>query len=152
MLIHLDRKSGEPLYAQIASYIRRLIETEVLKPGVKLPATRELAAELAVDRATIMAAYDALVGQGFATAHVGQGTFVAMQASRGERRRKVRLDPALQLEGINWQQSLSRVARLSADWRPPDFSSYHASFGNVLLSANVSGERRGPPRPSQPNG
>lgn len=137
MLIHLDRQSGEPLYAQIANYVRRLIETEALKPGVKLPATRELAAELGVDRATIVAAYDALVGQGFATAHVGQGTFVAAQASRGERRREDRLDPALPLEGINWQQSLSRVARLSADWRPPDFSSYHAQGDMISFAGGM---------------
>jgi 2-aminoadipate transaminase len=137
VLIHLDRKSGEPLYAQIANYVRRLIETEALQPGVKLPATRELAAELGVDRATIVAAYDALVGQGFATAHVGQGTFVAVQASRGERRREDRLDPALPLEGINWQQSLSRVARLSADWRPPDFSSYHAQGDMISFAGGM---------------
>ena len=85
MLIHLDRTSKQPLYVQVSSYMRRLIETDVLKPGVKLPATRELAADLGVDRATIVAAYDELVAQGFATAHVGQGTFVALHTPRGAR-------------------------------------------------------------------
>ena len=65
----LQRPEMEPL--------RRLIETEALKPGVKLPASRELAADLGVDRTTIVSAYDQLVAQGLATAHVGQGTFVA---------------------------------------------------------------------------
>ena len=83
MLIQLDRRSGSPLYAQIVTYIRRLIETDVLKPGVKLPATREFAIDLGVDRATVVAAYDELVAQGLATAHVGQGTFVAAHSLRG---------------------------------------------------------------------
>jgi DNA-binding transcriptional MocR family regulator len=125
VLIHLDRKSRQPLYTQIANYVRRLIETDILKPGVKLPASRELAADLGVDRATIVAAYDELMAQGFATAHVGQGTFVAVEAPHAERIRTDVLDPMVSLEGINWQQCFSRPARLSADWRLPDFSSDH---------------------------
>ena len=134
MLIHLDRKSGEPLYAQIAHYVRRLIETEVLKPGVKLPATRELGAELGVDRATIVAAYDELVAQGLATAHVGQGTFVATLAPRGERRRKEATEVVSPLGEINWQQCFSRAARLSADWRLPDLSA-HGAKGEMISFA-----------------
>jgi DNA-binding transcriptional MocR family regulator len=137
VLIHLDRKSGQPLYAQISNYMRRLIETDVLKPGVKLPASRELAAGLDVDRATVVAAYDELVAQGFATAHVGQGTFVAVHAPRDERRRIDGLDPATSLGGINWQHSFSRVARLSADWRPPDFSSYHAQADVISFAGGM---------------
>src|SRR5687768_988324 len=64
VLIQLDRQSKLPLYLQISRYVRRLIETDMLKPGVKLPATRELAADLGVDRATIVAAYEELVAQG----------------------------------------------------------------------------------------
>jgi 2-aminoadipate transaminase len=126
VLIHLDRKSGEPLYGQIASYVRQLIETDVLKPGVKLPATRELATDLGVDRATIVAAYDELVAQGFASAHVGQGTFVAAHAPRAEPHRQDAIAAEIPPGEINWQQCFSRVARISADWRPPDVSAYRA--------------------------
>jgi 2-aminoadipate transaminase len=123
VLMQLDRRSSEPLYVQIATYLRRLIETEALKPGVKLPASRELAADLGVDRTTIVAAYDALQGQGLITAHVGQGTFVAVQAPRRGPPRQDGSDEAAGIEGFNWQQAFSRVARASADWQPPDFSS-----------------------------
>jgi DNA-binding transcriptional MocR family regulator len=124
VLIHLNRKSSEPLYTQIATYLRRLIETDALKAGVKLPATRELAGDLGVDRATIVAAYDELVAQGFATAHVGQGTFVAVHAPRGPQNQG-ESTPAENAPGaINWQQCFSRAARLSTDWRPPDVSGY----------------------------
>jgi 2-aminoadipate transaminase len=134
VLIHLDRKSGEPLYAQIVNYIRQLIETDVLKPGVKLPATRELASDLHVDRATIVAAYDELVAQGFATAHVGQGTFVAVHTPRAEPHRKDSTSEEGSPGEINWQQCFSRAARIAADWRPPDVSAYR-SGGEVISFA-----------------
>jgi 2-aminoadipate transaminase len=132
VLISLDRQSGKPLYAQIANYVRRLIETDVLKPGIKLPATRELAVEVGVDRATVVAAYDELVAQGFATAHVGQGTFVAVHAVRTESPQPASVAAESPAGGINWQQCFSRAARLSADWRPPDFSGYGG--GGELIS------------------
>ena len=118
MLIHLDRKSGSPLYAQIVNYVRQLIETDVLKPGVKLPATRELAVDLGVDRATIVAAYDELVGTGFGHRACGQGTFVAAHATGAEPRhqghpRMLRASPG----EINWHQCFSRAARINAEWR-----------------------------------
>ncbi len=112
MLIHLDRKSGDPLYTQIANYVRRLIETDALKAGVKLPATRELAVDLGVDRATIVAAYDELVAQGFATAHVGQGTFVAVHAPRGPQYQAESTQAENPPGAINWQQCFSRAARI----------------------------------------
>jgi GntR family transcriptional regulator/MocR family aminotransferase len=41
-----------------------------------LPPTRELAARLSVSRTTVIAAYDRLIGEGFATARLGSGTYV----------------------------------------------------------------------------
>ena len=134
MLIHLDRTSKQPLYVQVSSYMRRLIETDVLKPGVKLPATRELAADLGVDRATIVAAYDELVAQGFATAHVGQGTFVALHTPRGARPQAEGFAAAITPGEINWSQCFSRTARLSAAWRPPDLVRFRAK-GDLISFA-----------------
>ena len=60
---------------------------------MKLPATRELARELGVNRTTVALAYEELVAGGWARAHVGQGTFVAdrvpatVPAALGRRRR-----------------------------------------------------------------
>jgi 2-aminoadipate transaminase len=137
VLIHLDRKSGKPLYAQIVDYVRQLIETDVLKPGVKLPATRELAVDLGVDRATIIAAYDELVAQGLTTAHVGQGTFVAAHAPRAEPRWKDSTNAESPAGEINWRQCFSRVARISADWRPPDVSAYRANGETISFAGGM---------------
>jgi DNA-binding transcriptional MocR family regulator len=126
MLMHLDRKSRQPLYSQIAVHLRGLIDTGVLKPGVKLAATRELAAELGVDRATIVAAYDELSAQGITVAHVGQGTFVAHPFVDQAHEAGAESEPVMASAAINWPHSFAKAARLSVEWRPPDFASYGA--------------------------
>jgi 2-aminoadipate transaminase len=75
--LRLDRDKPVPLARQIRAHVERLIRERLLAPGVKLPATRELARELGVNRATVAVAYEELVAAGLARARVGQGTFVA---------------------------------------------------------------------------
>ena len=100
MNIQLDRSRPVPLARQIEEQIERLIQERLLGPGVKLPATRELAGALGVNRATVALAYEELVAAGLARAHVGQGTFVTRTArgsgrGAGPRRRLHRLVRAL---------------------------------------------------------
>jgi GntR family transcriptional regulator/MocR family aminotransferase len=77
MNIPLDRDKPVPLARQIQAHVERLVREGLLASGVKLPATRELARTLGVNRATVALAYEELVAAGWARAHVGQGTFVA---------------------------------------------------------------------------
>jgi DNA-binding transcriptional MocR family regulator len=91
----------------------------VLHPGAKLPATRELADALRLNRATVATAYDMLVAEGWVRAHVGQGTFVAERpAADGRRAEPPRpfAEPA-----VDWEAVLSRGARrLAAEARRRD--------------------------------
>jgi DNA-binding transcriptional MocR family regulator len=73
----LDRDSDTPVYQQIVAQIRAWIASGELTPGEKLPASRELAEILGVNRNTVASAYDELVKSGDVRSHVGQGTFVA---------------------------------------------------------------------------
>ena len=68
-----DRAGRLPLARQIQLHLERLIGQRLLAAGVKLPATRELARDLDVNRTTVALAYDELVAGGWARAHVGQG-------------------------------------------------------------------------------
>jgi GntR family transcriptional regulator/MocR family aminotransferase len=77
-----DRRRPEPLYRQLAGYLRELVEAGRLGAGQKLPASRELAAALGLSRNTVNLAYEALVSERLARAHVGQGTFVAARERR----------------------------------------------------------------------
>src|SRR5215472_9089553 len=112
MRILLDRSAGRgkglPLARQIQLHLERLISQRLLAPGVKLPATRELARDLGVNRTTVALAYDELVAAGWARAHVGQGTFVADQipaATDAPRPRAPRFD---------WTGFLSKSAQVIA--------------------------------------
>ncbi|TDC64648.1 PLP-dependent aminotransferase family protein [Streptomyces hainanensis] len=50
-----------------------------LRPGERLPASRELARGLAVARNTVAVAYERLAAEGFVVARVGAGTFVSTE-------------------------------------------------------------------------
>src|SRR5262252_7916298 len=109
MRIALDRSKPIPLARQIQAHLERLVREGLLPPGAKLPATRELADELGVNRATVVLAYEELVAAGWARARVGQGTFVAERpAERGE------LDavPARRTAPIEWAEIFSRAAQI----------------------------------------
>jgi GntR family transcriptional regulator/MocR family aminotransferase len=53
-----------------------------LEPGVRLPASRELAADLRVSRGVVVEAYEQLVAEGFLVSRVGAGTSVAPAGHR----------------------------------------------------------------------
>ncbi|WNV75928.1 PLP-dependent aminotransferase family protein [Geodermatophilus sp. DSM 44513] len=69
-----------PRYAALAGRVRRLVADGRVPLGTRLPAERELAAALAVSRATVTAAYTRLREDGWATARQGAGTFAALPA------------------------------------------------------------------------
>ncbi|MEO6912392.1 MAG: winged helix-turn-helix domain-containing protein, partial [Candidatus Baltobacteraceae bacterium] len=62
---------------QIADQLVEAIESGQLKPGDRLPAMRELAAQLACALVTVSQAYDLLTARGRLISRVGRGTFVA---------------------------------------------------------------------------
>lgn len=66
-----------PIYQQIADYFGELIGSGQLSPGDRLPATRELAGQLGLNRTTVSAAYELLEERGFLSGQVGRGSFVA---------------------------------------------------------------------------
>ncbi len=76
MIFTLDRQSRIPLYHQIVTQVREMIGRGALRIGDRLPANRELAKTLGVNRSTVATAYDELTADGLITSRVGSGTFV----------------------------------------------------------------------------
>jgi GntR family transcriptional regulator/MocR family aminotransferase len=72
----IDRNVATALQIQIYGQIRQLILASRLTPGVRVPATRSLAAELGVSRNTIVLAYDRLVSEGYLETRPALGIFV----------------------------------------------------------------------------
>jgi DNA-binding transcriptional MocR family regulator len=69
-----DGKS--PLFRQLHEQMKGLIDSGVLPKGSRLPATRELAGQLGLNRTTVSAAYALLESEGLIAGHVGRGSFV----------------------------------------------------------------------------
>jgi len=74
-----DRTSAQPLNRQIYERWRDGILSGRFRGGDKVPSTRELAGGLEVSRATITAAYDQLVAEGYFETLRGAGTFVCRE-------------------------------------------------------------------------
>ena len=60
--------------------MREMIESGTLRRGDRLPATRELAGQLGLNRTTVSAAYSLLETEGLIAGHVGRGSFVTGRA------------------------------------------------------------------------
>jgi GntR family transcriptional regulator / MocR family aminotransferase len=80
--ITLDPTETGPLFLQIAARVRTAIARGQMSPGGRLPSSRALAAQLAVARGTVDAAYAMLAGEGAIVAHGSAGTIVAGLAGR----------------------------------------------------------------------
>jgi GntR family transcriptional regulator/MocR family aminotransferase len=73
--IELDRRHG--LSRQLYQALRARVLDGRLASGTRLPASRDLAAALAISRNSVVRAYDQLYAEGFIEGRVGDGTYVA---------------------------------------------------------------------------
>ncbi len=76
MRIPLDRQSNVPLYQQIEAFLREGIMSGSLVPDTRLPAIRQLARDLGINRITVENAYAELEADGLICSRVGSGTYV----------------------------------------------------------------------------
>ncbi|MFY9528928.1 MAG: PLP-dependent aminotransferase family protein [Candidatus Acidiferrales bacterium] len=74
--LQLQPESHIPLYIQLRDQLRSLVHSGELRIGDRIPASRELAAQLGVHRTTIANAYAELESEGLIEGHVGRGTFI----------------------------------------------------------------------------
>ena len=77
--IQLDDAAQKSLQVQIAEQVRVLILDGRLSPGTRLPASREMAADLGVSRNTVVGAFARLFSEGLLEARESTGTFVAQR-------------------------------------------------------------------------
>ncbi|MFG1881491.1 PLP-dependent aminotransferase family protein [Micromonospora sp. NPDC049102] len=65
---------------QLRNAFRTQIEEGVLRPGTRVPASRQLAADLGVSRSVVVEAYEQLCAEGYLVSQHGSGTSVAATA------------------------------------------------------------------------
>src|SRR5258706_13629547 len=73
--LHLEL-TGSRVRAGLEAALRDAMRTGRLGPGVRLPSSRDLAADLGVARNTVADAYSQLVAEGWLEARTGSGTWV----------------------------------------------------------------------------
>lgn len=120
-LLIIDRTSSTALYLQVSKQIIALIRKGILKPGMRLPSTRELAQSLMLHRKTVVAAYNDMLLQGWATTVPKKGVFVSSVLPE--------LNPKI------WEQNLKKVPDSNTT---PFF--YRNSFSVITdLGSDVAG-------------
>jgi GntR family transcriptional regulator/MocR family aminotransferase len=73
---HVSLVGRKDLSGEIYRQVRRAILDRRLRPGDRLPPSREMARSLVVARATVTVAYERLAAEGFVAFRQGAGTFV----------------------------------------------------------------------------
>lgn len=101
----LKPQSEFPLYRQLYEQIAQRIRSGRMGRGSRLPATRELAGLLGLNRATVSAAYEMLEAEGLISGQVGRGSFVTGDAPDGG-------------HGVDWNSLLDRGDTSAASAAP----------------------------------
>ncbi len=104
MELLINNKSGEPIYEQIFSQIRRQILTGALREDEALPSIRNLAKDLRISVITTKRAYEELETAGFIYTLPGKGSFVAARNEELLREEHLR----------RLEEHLTEVSRLAA--------------------------------------
>ena len=76
LTLHLDFRSGLPIYTQIVNQIQSQLANGILKPGDQLPTVRALAEELRVNFNTVARAYRLLDEARIISTQQGRGTYI----------------------------------------------------------------------------
>ena len=76
LTLHLDFRSGLPIYIQIMNQIENQVVGGTLKPGDQLPTVRALASELRVNFNTVARAYRMLDEARIISTQQGRGTYI----------------------------------------------------------------------------
>lgn len=77
LALAMDRSGGTPLGQQVQEALRAAIRAGRMRPGERLPSTRQLADQLGLSRGLVVSAYEQLLAEGYVVSTIGSGTRVA---------------------------------------------------------------------------
>jgi GntR family transcriptional regulator len=76
LMLHIDFRSGLPIYTQIVNQVQAQVASSNLQPGDQLPTVRALAEELRVNFNTVARAYRILDEARIISTQQGRGTYI----------------------------------------------------------------------------
>jgi DNA-binding GntR family transcriptional regulator len=115
----VDRRSGVPLYRQLADHIKRQIASGVCSPGDILPSEADYIRDLGLSRMTVRLAFGLVANAGLVRREQGRGTIILSQmrsslpllASFSEEARRNGREPSVKLVGNIEEPVTSAAAR-----------------------------------------
>lgn len=134
----------EPIFIQIENYIKNMIQSNMVVPNGKLPATRELSKILGISRNSVIAAYENLEIEGIVYTVKGKGTFIAEKKSVDKEGWEVQWDKKVNHYGklaeeldivkheIPWERNLISFKSISPDGNLFDMDEFKKSFLNRI--------------------
>ncbi|NLM77219.1 MAG: GntR family transcriptional regulator [Ruminococcaceae bacterium] len=117
----IDRRSPQPLYAQLKTLLVERIQRQEYQPGQRIPSELALCDELSLSRPTVRQAIAELVSEGILVIIKGKGTYVADEPERIEIKnlsanqfalltlRNLDALPALHVERLSGDVELNRL-------------------------------------------
>jgi GntR family transcriptional regulator/MocR family aminotransferase len=75
--ISIDKKPGKTINAQLYEQLKNGVFCGMLRPGDRMPSSRELATQLTISRNSVMQVFEQLTMEGFFETRTGFGTFVS---------------------------------------------------------------------------
>ncbi len=153
LLLALHREPGaEPLRAQLCGRLREAIRSGRLRPGERLPSSRELARELGTSRGLVQECYGQLQAEGYLAARVGSATTVAARASApagpggSAGVGAVEADVTNEAQGAGTAVGVAARQRLRTDFRAgvPDLASFPRGDWAAVAEQKASSDRGSP--------
>jgi GntR family transcriptional regulator / MocR family aminotransferase len=135
----VDRDDATPLFRQIYVQVRSAILSQALRPGTKLPSTREVASRLGVARASVVSAYEQLLAEGYLSGKVGSGTYISSdlpepidRRARSPAKRPAAAIRRVRLPAQTFEHAFEYVAKPGAQSDPRPFN-----LGRSLVDART---------------
>lgn len=116
-MIIVDPASPLPVSEQIRERIADLARSGALAAGHRLPAIRQLAADLQVAPGTVAKAYAALEAEALVETSRTRGTRIAARTTRSERVNEAARAYLLAVDGVGLDEALSAVRAAWAERR-----------------------------------
>ena len=79
--LHVDTRSGYPVYLQIVEQVRRAVAVGVLVLGEQLPSVKQISSDLVINPATVSRSLRELEHLGIVESLPGRGAFVRVDAT-----------------------------------------------------------------------
>ncbi|MFN3521222.1 MAG: PLP-dependent aminotransferase family protein [Phenylobacterium sp.] len=137
-VFYLDKNGPQSLQTQLRQRVIDAIVSGSLEPGVRMPSTRRLSADLGIARNTVSLVYQQLVADGYLAGRERSGVFVSdalFEAVRIGRHREERQPSAVS----PWRSRLQTVVRTEGEGRaPPNWELNPYPFLDGAYDASLS--------------